>query len=158
MWEGVDYLFIDEVSMIGCHLMLKISQALNDAKENQSPFGGMNIVFAGDFCQLPPVGDACLFSQINTHDIKTRRGQDNVLGKLLWLSVKTVVILEKNMRQSGEKNTKFGDLLLRLRQGKCTDEDYDLLNERQLKTINVTDENANWQKAPIIVSNNDVKQ
>src|SRR5437016_14193939 len=24
MWEGVDYLFVDEVSMIGCHLMLKI--------------------------------------------------------------------------------------------------------------------------------------
>ena len=157
MWDGVDYLFIDEVSMIGCRLMLKISQALNDAKENQSPFGGMNVVFAGDFSQLPPVGDARLFSQINTHDIKTRRGQDNVLGKLLWLSVQTVVILDQIMRQTGEKNNKFVDLLQRLRQGCCTDEDYTLLNERQLKNIDVADENASWRKAPIIVSNNDVK-
>ena len=101
MWEGVDYLFINKVSMIGCHLMLKISEALNDAKENQSPFRGMNIVFAGDFSQLPPVGDTRLFSQINTHDIKTCQGQENVFEKLLWLSVKTVVILDKVMRQSG---------------------------------------------------------
>ncbi|KAJ7237773.1 hypothetical protein C8J57DRAFT_1032689, partial [Mycena rebaudengoi] len=28
MWEGVDYLFIDEVSMVGCSLLLQISQAL----------------------------------------------------------------------------------------------------------------------------------
>src|SRR5882757_644740 len=76
MWEGVDYLFIDEVSMIGCRVMLKLSQALNDAKENKLPFGGINIVFAGDFSQLPPVGDAKLFSKINMHDIKTPQGQD----------------------------------------------------------------------------------
>ncbi|KAJ7776486.1 hypothetical protein DFH07DRAFT_731881, partial [Mycena maculata] len=28
MWEGVDYLFIDEVSMVGCSLLLQVSQAL----------------------------------------------------------------------------------------------------------------------------------
>ncbi|KAJ7650270.1 hypothetical protein FB45DRAFT_729113, partial [Roridomyces roridus] len=28
MWEGVDYLFVDEVSMIGCSLLLQISEAL----------------------------------------------------------------------------------------------------------------------------------
>ncbi|KAF8202889.1 hypothetical protein BJ912DRAFT_842231, partial [Pholiota molesta] len=28
MWEGIDYFFIDEVSMIGCAMLYKISQAL----------------------------------------------------------------------------------------------------------------------------------
>ncbi|KAJ7732243.1 hypothetical protein DFH07DRAFT_990954, partial [Mycena maculata] len=28
MWEGVDYLFIDEVSMVGSSLLLQVSQAL----------------------------------------------------------------------------------------------------------------------------------
>ncbi|KAF9005688.1 hypothetical protein BDQ17DRAFT_1240074, partial [Cyathus striatus] len=28
MWEGVDYLFIDEVSMVGCSLLVQISNAL----------------------------------------------------------------------------------------------------------------------------------
>jgi ATP-dependent exoDNAse (exonuclease V) alpha subunit len=58
MWNGVDYLVVDEVSMIGCHLLLKISEALNDARENQTPFEGINIVFIGDFSQLPPLGES----------------------------------------------------------------------------------------------------
>ncbi|KAJ7459326.1 hypothetical protein FB451DRAFT_970033, partial [Mycena latifolia] len=28
MWEGVDFLFIDEISMVGCTLLYEISQAL----------------------------------------------------------------------------------------------------------------------------------
>ena len=56
-WEGVDYLFIDEVSMIGSQFMCQISEALTNAKGNTSAFGGINIVFAGDFAQLPLVGD-----------------------------------------------------------------------------------------------------
>ncbi|KZV98824.1 hypothetical protein EXIGLDRAFT_584675, partial [Exidia glandulosa HHB12029] len=28
MWEGVDFLFIDEVSMVGCNLLVDISEAL----------------------------------------------------------------------------------------------------------------------------------
>ncbi|KZV97594.1 hypothetical protein EXIGLDRAFT_607859, partial [Exidia glandulosa HHB12029] len=28
MWEGVDFLFIDEVSMVGCNMMVDISEAL----------------------------------------------------------------------------------------------------------------------------------
>ena len=55
MWEGVDYLFIDEVSMIGCNFLLKISEALTKAKQKMSAFGGMNIIFAVNFAQLPPV-------------------------------------------------------------------------------------------------------
>jgi len=29
MWEGMDYLFIDEVSMISCHFLCKISEMLS---------------------------------------------------------------------------------------------------------------------------------
>ena len=65
MWEGVDYLFIDEVSMIGCNYLLKISEALTEAKQKTSAFRGMNIIFAGDFAQLPPVQAMCLFAHIN---------------------------------------------------------------------------------------------
>lgn len=93
MWEGVDYLFVDEVSTIGCRLLLKISEALSDAKQSQLPFGGMNIILAGDFAQLPPVSETRLFSHINIHDAKNVEGQQNVFGKLLWLSMNTVVIL-----------------------------------------------------------------
>jgi len=46
IWEGVDYLFIDEISMIGCSLLFNISEALVEAKGCTSPFGGINVIFA----------------------------------------------------------------------------------------------------------------
>ncbi|KAG1885109.1 hypothetical protein F4604DRAFT_1878546 [Suillus subluteus] len=39
MWEGVDYLFVDEVSMIGCNFLLQISEALQRRKGRQHLLG-----------------------------------------------------------------------------------------------------------------------
>ena len=153
MWDGVDYLFVDEVSMLGCKLLLKISEALNDAKQNELPFGGINIIFAGDFAQLPPVGDTRLFARIKTHDVQTTQGNQNIFGKLLWLSVKTIVILTEVMRQQGSVNDEFVALLNRLRDGKCTLDDYSILNSRRLHAGS----DGDWSDVPIIVSNNDCK-
>lgn len=159
MWEGVDYLFIDEVSMIGCSFLLKISEALTEAKQSTKAFGGINIIFAGDFAQLPPVGETRLFSHIDTRKkrVGTKRGQDDVFGKLLWLSVKVVVILTEVMRQSGPENERFTELLSRLREGKCTDDDYELLNSRIIKNVNPDWSDPKWHGLPVIVSGNDVK-
>ena len=52
---AVDYIFMDEVSMISCHDMYKISaQLCKVMNEPTIPFGGLNMPFAGDFAQLPP--------------------------------------------------------------------------------------------------------
>jgi hypothetical protein len=46
--EGVDYLFIDEVSMLACHEMYKISAQLAIALgEYELPWGGTDMIFAG---------------------------------------------------------------------------------------------------------------
>lgn len=133
MWDSVDFSVVDEVSMIGFQFMLSLHQALTEAKSNPAPFGGVNIVFAGDFAQLPPVGQVRLFTKLNTKlsaRSGTMRGQRNVLGKLLWLHVKKVVLLHRPMRQAGSENAHFVDLLGRLRVGTCSDEDYELLKSR----------------------------
>jgi len=156
MWEGVDYLFIDEISMIGCNFLLQISEALTEAKGKTTPFGGMNLITAGDFDQLPPVGQPRLFSHVNTHRVATTQGQNAVLGKLLWLSIDTVVILNEIRRQQGKENQPFVELLSRLRHGNCTTADYTLLNTRQISNVK-PNWNDGWRDAPVIVSNNDVK-
>jgi len=56
-----------------------------------------------------------------------------VLGKLLWLSVETVVILHEMMRQGGSGNERFVDLLQRLCCGLCTNADYTLLKSKLLR-------------------------
>src|SRR6266545_4473159 len=139
IWEGVDYLFIDEISMIGCSLLFNISEALIEAKGNTAPFGGINVIFAGDFAQLPPVGDTRLSAAVHTSQTKScsKRGQEIAYGKLLWLSINKAVILSENMRQTGSENEVLNDLLERLREGRCTDSDYNLLSSRVLDNVNV---------------------
>jgi hypothetical protein len=160
LWEGVDYLFIDEVSMIGCRFLCRISEALNDAKGNTNPFGNINIIFAGDFAQLPPVGDSRLFSHIDTHNVahsNSPQGQTVALGKLLWLSITTVIILRVVMRQCGEHADQFVDLLNRLREGRCTKADFKLLNTRIISNNNIDFHSPPWKYTPIIVSDNATK-
>lgn len=152
LWSGVDYFFIDEVSMIGCGMLTKISDALIHAKGTDTPFGGVNMIFAGDFAQLPPVGQTRLTVRLNAREMRptTKRGQENIAGKLLWNSVDTV-ILKKVMRQAQSRDSKqFTDLLARLREGRCSASDYQLLNTRLIE--NVAFNWDEWIDAPIIVS------
>src|SRR6202021_3556329 len=101
--EGVDYIFIDEVSMLSCHDMYKISSQLAKCLGvNDLPFGGVNMIFAGDFAQLPPVGGASLYSSMvgtQVHSGIKSHHQEAAIGKALWHQVTTVVILRENMRQ-----------------------------------------------------------
>ncbi|KAJ3897808.1 hypothetical protein F5879DRAFT_770621, partial [Lentinula edodes] len=124
--------------MLGCRFMLKISRALSKAKQNELPFGGINVIFAGDFAQLGPVRDPRLFSFIDTSRAGTVSGQEAIFGKLLWLSVTTVILLTEVMRQGGEENRTFVDLLQRLRMEPDWSSD-------------------KWQNTPTIVSNNRIK-
>ena len=61
--EGVDYIFMDKISMIACHELYCISsQLLKVTKKHNKPFGGKNIILAGDFAQLPPTDGFPLYS------------------------------------------------------------------------------------------------
>ncbi|KAH7924617.1 hypothetical protein BV22DRAFT_993914, partial [Leucogyrophana mollusca] len=143
--------------MIGCNFLVQISEALATAKGNGLAFGNMNIIFAGDLAQLPAVGQTRLYARVKTRKVSTTYGQNTIFGKLLWLSVKTVVLLTEVMRQSGNENERFVTLLGRLRHGKCTEEDYQLLNTRLVSNVKPDWEPSGWSNAPIIVSSNDVK-
>ena len=135
--EGVDYIFIDEVSMLACHDMYKISAQLAKALNGfDLPFGGMNMIFAGDFAQLPPVGGSSLFSEsigTQVHSGLKPGGQEATVGKALWHQITTVVVLRQNMRQ---KTQSSADALLRkalinMRYAKCTPEDISFLRTLQ---------------------------
>jgi hypothetical protein len=157
MWDGVDYLFIDEVSMIGCELLHNVSHALTEAKGNTCVFGGLNIVLAGDFAQLPPIGDTRLYKDIDTTSLTastTNRSQSKILGRLLWLSFEKVVMLHETMRQCGNGNADFVELLQRLRDGACNEKDYEILSGRVLKPRTLASKSGEEMFTPVIVTNN----
>ena len=157
LWDGVDYLFVDELSMLGCEMLHNVSHALTGAKGNTTAFGNINVILAGDFAQLPPIGDTRLYKDVNTSVLSasaTNRGQGKVLGRLLWLSFETVVILHETMRQSGRENTVFVDMLQRLRDGDCNKDDYMMLRGRCLQQRTDELNNDDWRFAPVIVTSN----
>ena len=74
--DGVDYVFLDEVSMLSCRDMYKISAQCAKARgEHNEVFGGINFIFAGDFAQLPPPrSGATLYSGSVGTQLESRQG------------------------------------------------------------------------------------
>lgn len=56
-WVGTDILVVDEVSMMSQKLFELLDAIGKVVRKNNRPFGGLQLIFSGDFYQLPPVGD-----------------------------------------------------------------------------------------------------
>lgn len=56
-WKGTDILIIDEVSMMSKKLFEMLDAIGKATRRNNRPFGGIQVIFSGDFYQLPPVGN-----------------------------------------------------------------------------------------------------
>jgi ATP-dependent DNA helicase PIF1 len=56
-WKGTDILIVDEVSMMSQKLFELLDAIGKAVRKNSRPFGGLQLIFSGDFYQLPPVGD-----------------------------------------------------------------------------------------------------
>lgn len=54
-FDRVKVLIIDEISMLHHFRLDLVEQILRSFKRNNLPFGGLQIIFCGDFFQLPPV-------------------------------------------------------------------------------------------------------
>ncbi|THU90132.1 hypothetical protein K435DRAFT_588559, partial [Dendrothele bispora CBS 962.96] len=141
--------------MVGCGLLADVSDALSKATGINDLFGGINVIFAGDFTQLPPVLCSRLYSRVNRFCAGTNSGQKDIFGRLAWLSVDTVVCLTQVQRSSGDQ--RFTELLHRLRTGSCTDEDYDLLRTRLACRVRPDWTSSKWNAAPMIVTENAIK-
>ena len=57
MWKDTDILVVDEVSMLSLKLFNLLNEIGKVIRKNHKPFGGIQLIFSGDFYQLPPVGD-----------------------------------------------------------------------------------------------------
>ena len=58
VWKKTKVLILDEVSMLSQKVFEIIEQIARATRSSNLPFGGIQVVFTGDFFQLPPVGNA----------------------------------------------------------------------------------------------------
>lgn len=165
LWSGVLYLIVDEVSMISATLMSEISLRLQHAKGTSGlsedvPFGGVSVIFLGDFGQLKPVGGPSLYhyrltNHPNLLNMQNVSGVDALKGVYLWRLVRTVVILRTNQRQSGD--SEYAELLSRIREGNSgnahragTADDFAVLQTRLIQNFDA-EISSKFSNAPVIV-------
>jgi ATP-dependent DNA helicase PIF1 len=56
-WRRIKTLVLDEVSMLSEKLFTALEYLARMIRNNDKPFGGIQLICLGDFFQLPPVGD-----------------------------------------------------------------------------------------------------
>jgi len=57
LWRSTDILVVDEISMLSLHLFMMLNTIGKTIRNDPRPFGGIQLIFSGDFYQLPPVGN-----------------------------------------------------------------------------------------------------
>ena len=106
-WKTTDILIIDEVSMMSKRLFELLDAVGKSIRKNIKPFGGIQLLFSGDFYQLPPVGNKV---EPETMQFCFESG--------LWFetfSVKNHIRLNKIFRQS---DPIYQSILNQLREGR----------------------------------------
>jgi len=122
----VTFILIDEVSMMGAWDIARIDKRLRALKGKDAPFGGLHIVFCGDFGQLPPVRQKAMYHR---GVVTGARRLEILRGIELWKTeLNASVVLKCNHR--AKEDRAFADLLSRLRVGRPTEKDLELLNSR----------------------------
>ena len=126
--KGISYFIIDEKSMVGRRMLAIIDIRLRQAfpEQRNQVFGGRSLILVGDFGQLPPVLDEPMYSQIPRCDPLS---SDGIVAYSQFCEVYKLDIIQ---RQSGdsEEQCNFRSLLLCLRNGESTEDDWKLLATR----------------------------
>lgn len=150
-WRNVEYIIIDEVSMIDREFFAVMSKNISIAKKSQTPdsihapFGGISVILCGDFHQFPPVikgvPGALFQPNVATPAVtKPKKSKTKPLqpktetqvkkdlmsqtGREIYERFTTVVLLTEQMRVS---DPIWRALLQRMRRGQTAEQDFDTL-------------------------------
>jgi len=117
MWKTTDVLIVDEVSMMSKSLFDLLDQLGKRIRKNAKPFGGIQLIFSGDFYQLPPVG--------NIHDPDSSAF---CFESPNWNNTFDYQIpMETIFRQT---NNAYVSILNQIREGKLLQDGYNALKQR----------------------------
>lgn len=118
----IDILAIDEVSMLSGALLDKCNKFLKLARTDNRPFGGIQVLLIGDFCQLPPV-------EANKETEEALK--DFCFKSATWKELNLACFeLKHNFRQ--EEDPEYAEILRKLRLGEITQEGLDMIKSREL--------------------------
>jgi PIF1-like helicase len=143
-WLTRDFLILNEVSMLGCAKLTRISKALQKNKSSSLSFGRVHILFRGDICLYRTPS-----SRKDSEEVK--------MGMHLWSEVvKTTVLLTEHYRAA---NPEVHEVVERLRHGTLLPSDIERMKSRVFGHPDGLDpHNMKWQNAPLITPRNTIRQ
>lgn len=118
-WLNLECLIIDEISMMSPDLFDKLEEIARIIRKSKLPFGGIQLILSGDFCQLPVVGSDKFCFEADSWNF----------------CVEETVYLTEIIRQCDKT---FQDLLNNVRVGNINDNVKEILNQR--KNVNLTND------------------
>jgi len=115
--DSVKVLVIDEISMLHRNQLDLVNRVLKYFKGNELAFGGIQVVFSGDFFQLPPIGNEPESSR-----------QKFAFMSDAWLESEPAIcyLTEQHRQSENDLNT----ILNEIRNGSVTQKSIDLLESR----------------------------
>ena len=112
-------LAIDEISMLDINTFEYINEVLKQVRDNEKPFGGIELVVIGDYLQLPPIDNN--FTNEKKYCFESE----------LWKNFNfQTILLTKNYRQNEEN---LINVLSHIRTNNLTKEDINLLKTREFE-------------------------
>lgn len=132
-------LAIDEISMISAEVFNILDHVFRTVRDDDRPFGGIQMILFGDFFQLPPI------SRDSNCDNNFCFNSD------AWRNLNPKIFLLKTVFR--QKDPKFVKILDNIRCGKIDDEDKKVLSSR----INAVDNNTNIRPTILSTHNRQVE-
>ena len=115
--DQVKVLVIDEISMLHRNQLDLVNRVLKYFKGNELAFGGIQIVFSGDFFQLPPIGN----------ELESSRQKFAFMSDA-WLQAEPVICYLTEQHRQSENDLNL--ILNEIRNGEVTQKSIDLLETR----------------------------
>ena len=120
---------IDEISMLGQKLCGAADAVTRHIRNSDHPWGGIHVLLAGDFLQLPPIKDVSI-----TREPNDKNGKDGYswhrAAYVLFCRCNYHVFLTDSMRHKDDPV--FQDVLERMHWGVNVQADLDVLNRRSM--------------------------
>ncbi|CAJ0908119.1 8902_t:CDS:10 [Entrophospora sp. SA101] len=128
-WNNVKVLIIDEISMLDAELFDKLNSVAKILRKNDNPFGGIQLVLSGDFCQLPPIGEETKYC------FEADSWSDYLVNMLNELRFGTVTGETKKIMKSLEKERVYPDDGIAVSELYPCNKSVDEINLRKLEEI-----------------------
>ena len=132
--RSLDLLVIDEISMVRGDLLDSIDERLRQFRQNDKPFGGVQMLMIGDMQQLPPVVKEDEWELLRKFYQTPYFFSSRALQKAGY----TTITLQHVYRQ---RNEQFIRILNKIRDKKVDEEVITLLNERYQPDFDPGDDN-----------------